>query len=219
MTTVPHLTPVPDKPMFRYPIAKADRLDGHSFVKWQHQRWLASALHLMASYEVQGMARALFDLSQSQSPPGTLPQDRAVIARMLRIETHHLDSLCRHAFGPLHGWQPCICDDGEVRLYHAVVLEQVRDAFDRREAKVLANNAKAIAARRDRLVAQLRVMGCDEEMLRDDVLMDRMNGWLDANWKRRRDLAAYQTVLDHAAREGWLGRPRPEGWAGPKRPV
>lgn len=205
----PIFAAVPDEGLFRYPIGKADRLDGHSFVKWQHQRWLASAMHLMASYEVQGMARALFDLAQNQSPPGTLPQDRAIIARMLRIDLHHLDALCRHQHGPLNGWKACICDDGELRLYHAVVLEQVQDAFDRREAKALANNEKAIRARRDRMIIALRAMGCVEDMLRDEVLIRRLDDWMLANVKRRRDQPAYEKALTHAQREGWLGRARP----------
>jgi hypothetical protein len=141
------------------------------------------------------------------------------IARLLRCDAHHFEGLCRQPYGPLRGWNPCVTDDGEARLFHAVVLEQVRDAFDRREAKALANNAKAVAARRDRLVQALRAMGCDDAMLADDVLMDRMNGWLDGNWKRRRDTLAYQKVLDHAAREGWLGPRRSNGWGAAQRPV
>jgi hypothetical protein len=34
----------------------------------------ATALRLMASFEVKGMARDLFDLAQTQSPMGTLPR-------------------------------------------------------------------------------------------------------------------------------------------------
>ena len=215
----PRLTVVSDDGPFLYPIPRHERLDGNSFVKWQHLRWLSSDMHLMASFEVKGMARDLFDLAQTQSPPGTLPQDHGHVARLLRVDAVHFSGLCRQPFGPLRGWLPCVTEDGEARLYHPVVLEQVRDAFDRREAKALANNAKAIAARRDRMVAALRSMGCDEEMLADEVLIDRMDNWLTANWKRRREAVAYQKALDHAARQGWLGCPRPKGWAGPKRPV
>lgn len=215
----PHLAPVTEDGPFVYPIPRHERLDGNSFVKWQHLRWLASDMHLMASFEVKGMARDLFDLAQTQSPPGTLPIDRAQVARLLRVDAVHFDGLCRQPYGPLRGWSPCVTDDGEGRLFHPVVLEQVRDAFDRREAKALANNAKAIAARRERMVAALRAMGCAEAMLADDVLIDRMDAWLAQNWKRRREAPAYQKVLDHAAREGWFGPRRGEGWAGAKAPV
>lgn len=206
--TAPHLSTIPDDGPFAYPIHKADRLDGHSFVKWQHQRWLASDMHLMASYEVQGMARALFDLAQNQSPPGTLPMDRVVVARMLRVDPHHFESLCRHAYGPLRGWQPCLIDDGELRLYHAVVLEQVQDAFDRREARAVANNTKAIKARQVRMISELRAMGCNEALLRDAVLIERMEAWLTDHWKARRGPSAYERVLGVAQREGWFAPQR-----------
>jgi hypothetical protein len=203
--TQPHLAPVPDEGLFLYPIASADRLDGNSFVKWQHHRWLSSSMHLMASFEVKGMARDLFDLAQTQSPPGTLPQDRVEIARMLRTDPHHFESLCRHTHGPLRGWRPCITDQGELRLYHRTVLEQVQDAFDRRESKALANNAKAVKARRERLVEGLKKAGCIDALLQDEVLIARMDDWLELNWRKRRDALAYDRVLTVAKREGWLG--------------
>lgn len=204
--TAPHLVPVPDEGPFEYPIAKADRLDGLSFVKWQHQRWLASEMFLMATPECKGHARDLFDIAQMQSPPGTLPRDLTHIARLLRCEPAHFAELCKLRFGPLHGWMPCVTQDGEPRLWHRTVLEQVQDAFDRREAKALANTRKAIDARRDRLVSALRAMGCVEELLADDVLIERMDTWLSEHWKKPRKPAAYEAVLRHAQKEGWLGR-------------
>ena len=201
---IPHLSPVPDEGLFQYPISSADRLDGNSFVKWQHLRWLSSSMHLMATYEVQGMARALFDLAQTQSPPGTLPQDKVEIARMLRTDPHHFETLCRHTHGPLRGWRTCITDQGELRLYHITVLEQVQDAFDRREAKALANNAKAIKARRERMIDGLRKIGCSEALLQDDVLIARMDDWLELNWRKRRDPIAYERVLVFAKTAGWV---------------
>lgn len=202
----PHLAPVPDDGPFVYPIAKGDRLDGLSFVKWQHQRWLASDFFMMGTAECKGHARDLFDIAQMQSPPGTLSRDMAYLARLLRVDPAHFAELCKLRFGPLHGWMPCVTQDGEPRLWHRTVLEQVQDAFDRREAKTLANTRKAIDARRDRLVAALRAMGCVEEMLADEVLIERMDNWLSENWKRPRKPAAYETVLRHAQKEGWLGR-------------
>lgn len=199
------LHPVATEEPFVYPLSRHDRLDGHSFVKWQHLRWLSSALCLMGSFEVKGMARDLFDLAQTQSPVGTLPRDTALIARLLRADPHHFEALCRHPFGPLRGWRPCLVDDGEIRLYHPVVLEQVRDAIERREARALKNSEKAVAARRARLIQALRDLGCVEAMLADDVLIARMDDWLAENWKRRRDQTAYERVLIHAQREGWLG--------------
>lgn len=203
---IPHLAPVPDDGPFLYPIARSERLDGQTFVKWWHHRWLASELCVMASFEVKGMARDLFDLAQTQSPMGTLPPDRAVIARLLRVDTHHFENLCRQKFSPMSGWQPCITDDGESRLYHATVLEQVQDALSRREAWLASKTGAAVRERRRRLVAALREMGVSAEACADDALIERMDTWLVENWKTKRGAEAYHRVMV-AAREGmWFGQ-------------
>ena len=51
--------------MAAYPLGDI-RLEGHFFVAWHHSRWLNSTMHLMATYEVQGLARALFDIAQGR---------------------------------------------------------------------------------------------------------------------------------------------------------
>lgn len=199
-----HLSPVPDDGPFRYPISRADRLDGQTFVKFWHHRWLASDMHLMASYEVQGMALALFSLAQTQSPMGTLPRNTAIVARLLRVDERHFDSLCRHAYGPMSGWQPCITDGGEIRLYHPVVLEQVQDAMERREVWLQKKSAGAVAERRRRLVKALRELGVSERAVSDAALIERMDDWLTETWKGKRDAKAYHSVLIHAKDCGWF---------------
>ena len=72
--------------LLEYPLAAHVRLDGNGFVKWQHSRWLNSTSFRKMSWEVQGMARALFDFSQMETPVGTLPDDDEELAFMLRIE-------------------------------------------------------------------------------------------------------------------------------------
>lgn len=202
----PILSAVPDDGLFLYPIAKAERLDGQTFVKWWHHRWLASELCVMASFEVKGMARDLFDLAQTQSPMGTLPQDRAVIARLLRVETHHFDHLCRQKFSPMSGWNPCVTDEGEVRMYHPVVLEQVQDALNRREAWLASKTGAAVRERRRRLITALREMKVSAEVVADDALIERMDTWLVENWKTKRGAEAYHQVMV-AARDGmWFGQ-------------
>lgn len=100
-----------------YPIARAVRLDGNSFVKWQHLRWLSSKTARRASWEVKGMARELFDLAQMQSPIGTLPDDDDDLADMLRVSVSRMRELRAMEFGPLRNWMPCM-SEGERRLMH-----------------------------------------------------------------------------------------------------
>ena len=204
---IPHLSPVPDDGLFQYPIARSERLDGQSFVKWHHHRWLASDMCIMANFEVKGMARDLFDLAQTQSPMGTLPRNKVMVARLLRTDPTRFDDLCRLEFGPMSGWSPCITDDGELRLYHPVVLEQVQDALNRREAWLASKSAAAVREQRRRLVAAMRQMGVDARVVADEALIERMDDWLAENWKAKRGAKAYHAVMVEARERGWFGNP------------
>lgn len=187
-----------------YPIGRDERLDSHSFVKWWHHRWMASRTFKLASWEAQGMAFGLFNLCQTESPPGTLPDDNDELAVMLRVSTRRVAELRQQDFGPFRGWSRCLCGD-EVRLMHAVVLEQVRDALDRRDTRELSKESKAEYARLKRLREALAGMKVDAAVIADDVLIRRMDGWLCQHRKGRRDGAAYEAVMMQAAREGWFG--------------
>lgn len=186
-----------------YPVGRDERLDGHSFLKWGHHRWLASRTFKMASWEAQGMAFALFNMAQVESPPGTLPDDADELAVMLRTTPRRVAELRQQEFGPFRGWRRCLCG-GEVRLMHPVVLEQVRDAMDRRDTRELSKEAKAEYARLKRLREALAGMKIDASVIADDVLIRRMDLWLCENRRGRRDGAAYEAVVMQAAREGWF---------------
>lgn len=203
--SAPRLTVVSGTDVPVYPIGRGDRLDGQTFVKWWHHRWLASDMCLMATFEVKGMARDLFDLAQTQSPMGTLPRQPAVIARLLRVDAQHFEGLCRHALGPLNGWLPCVTGDGEQRLYHPVVLEQVEDALARREVWLATKSAAAIRERQRRLVAALRAMQVSAAICADQALIERMDQWLVDNWKAKRTPESYHRVMAAAAAGGWFG--------------
>lgn len=188
-----------------YPISRDERLDAHSFLKWMHHRWMSSRTYKLASWEVQGMARALFDMAQSESPVGTLPDDDAELAVMLRVSESRVSELRRLEFGPLRGWVRCRCGD-EIRLMHKVVLEQVQDALDRRDTRALSAEGKAEYQRLKRLREALKGLGVSDDVVADDVLMARMDDWLKENRKGRRNPAAYEAVMVHAARERWFIR-------------
>lgn len=203
--SVPKLKPVPnDLPV--YPVARGVRLDGHSFVKWQHLRWLSSRSFRLCSWEVQGMARALFDLCQLESPVGTLPDDDAELAQMLRVDVRRMAELRRMEFGPLRNWRPCLAD-GEVRLMHDVVLAQVQDAIERREIHELSKEDKATYQRLKRLREALRGMGLSDDVLSDDRLIGRMDDWLKQACKGNRKANHYEAALMHAVAQGWCEGP------------
>ncbi|RRH70022.1 hypothetical protein [Falsigemmobacter faecalis] len=189
-----------------YPIARETRLDGHSFIKWQHIRWLSSKTFKLCSWEVQGMARALFDLSQLESPVGTLPDDDAELAHMLRVDTSRMADLRRSEYGPLRNWRPCL-SEGERRLMHPVVLAQVQDALERREIHELSKEDKATYQRLKRLREALKSLGLAGEVLEDERLIGRMDEWLKQTCKGNRRMPHYEAAIQHAVAQGWVGRP------------
>jgi hypothetical protein len=188
-----------------YAIPRTVRLDGNSFVKWQHLRWLRSKTFRRATYEVQGMARALFDLAQNESPIGTLPDDDDDLADMLKLPVSRLRELRNMEFGPLRNWRPCL-SDGERRLMHPVVLEQVLDVLERREMHELSKEDKAYYQRLKRLREALKKIGLCDAAVADDVLISRMDDWLKDHCKGNRKQPHYEAALEHAVRSGWTDK-------------
>jgi len=141
-----------------YPVDRDERLEGHYFTKFWHDRWLNSQMHLTASLEVQACALNLFFLSQKQTPVGTLPDDETILAKMLRIDLVLWRDLRARQITPLHGWSPCRCGD-EMRLAHPVVPVIILDDLSeaQRRALVIADNKLAENA------------GWDEELLRVEL--------------------------------------------------
>lgn len=197
-----HLVAIGSAAIPDYPLSASARLDGQSFVKWNSSRYLASSLFLEAGYEVQGVARALFDLCQTQTPVGTLPDSDLQLSRLLHLDLAAWVDLRSRALGPLHNWHPCMCG-AERRLMHPVVLEVVEDALLRRQQHELSKEDRAEGARLDRLVKGLREIGCSDAVTDDFVLMNRMNDWLKAQCKGRRTQTVYRTALRHAISQRW----------------
>ncbi len=201
----PHLRAVPSEPIPLYPLPKDMRLDGHSFTKWQHNRWLNSSMFNLASYESQGMARALFDMAQNQSPIGTLPDSDLELARMLRVDPAYWLEVRARPMGPLHNWTPCsIQGSNEQRLMHPVVLAMVLDIIERREARDLSKEQQAERKRMERMRASLAKLGCNDGVLEDVILLGRMDQWLVKNWNGNRTRTAYERALIEATQQGWL---------------
>jgi hypothetical protein len=202
-----HLQPVNMAELPVYPIPPDERLDGNSFVKWATNRWLASKTFKLMPWDMQGMARALFDMCQNETPVGTLSDDDEELAFMLRCDVRRIRELRALEFGPLRNWQRCLCQESNrTRLMHPVVLEQVRDALDRRALALLSKEEKAVTMRLDRLRKALQAQGCSKDVLADEVLINRMDEWLTATRKGKRTEAVYRSAILHAVENKWMGR-------------
>jgi hypothetical protein len=187
-----------------YPIARDERLPELAFVKWVPSRWLQSSGHLKCTYEVQGMARALFDLATAQSPIGTLPDDTEELSILLRVPMPHFAALrALGPRGPLRNWVRCT-SAGEVRLMHPVVMAMLEDVLHRRQTRELSREAQAEAKRLERLSKGLKAAGLSDAVLGDAILLARLDEWLSANWKGNRTPLAYLRVVEAAAKAKWI---------------
>jgi hypothetical protein len=205
-----HLRPV-DSDLPDYPDELCDpRLTADFFTAFWHDRWLSSRLHLKASMTVQGMALNLFFLSRKQNPVGSLPSDQDMIARLLRVDLAEWRGAMAQDITPLHNWSRYQYGD-EVVLGHPVVIEVARDALDRREARKLSNEAKAVQQRQARLVDVLRgePFRCQPALLDDAVLVRRLDEWLQEHHRGQRRMPQFahsvQRALGHATKQGWIG--------------
>ena len=171
----PQLHAVTPADLAEYPIARDERLPELAFVKWVPSRWLQSSGHLKCTYEVQGMARALFDLATAQSPIGTLPDDTEELALLLRVPMPHFAALrALGERGPLRNWRRC-SSAGEVRLMHPVVMAMLEDVLHRRQTRDLSREAQAEAKRLDRLTKGLKAAGLSDAVLGDAILLARID--------------------------------------------
>jgi hypothetical protein len=184
----PHLVDVDH--IAPYPFSKEDRLDSHYFMAWERRRWLNSDMRLKATPECRAYYFDLINISYDQSPVGTLPEDKDILAKLLFVDPVHFRSLCKLDYGPMHNWQPCQCD-GEVRLMHPFVLHTLTDAFSRKEDNRARNDAANAAKRRQRLRGTLA--GYNVDIAKNDAAVLWIDGWLvdegceyrSSNWIER----------------------------------
>lgn len=159
-----------------YPFGPEDRLDSHHFVAWERRRWLNSDMRLRATPECRAFYLDLIWIAYDQSPIGTLPDDTAVLARILMVDRDHFEALCRLPFGPLHNWHRCECEGGEVRLFHQMVLRTLTEAISRRED----NRAKMEAANNAKRLQRLRgaLAGYNADLAKNDSAVLWIDEWL-----------------------------------------
>ena len=186
-----------------YPWPREFRLPTHYFFPWHHARWLNSRMHLVGSYEAQGVALALYCLAQMQAPIGTLPDDDELLARMLRLDLARWRELRRSDQGPLAGWFRVNCE-GEVRLAHPVLIEVLQDVTNRRERREQSKDARARDRRIDRMKAALASMGVSDGVLADRAVVEELEGYLSAVHQGNRTAAVYTRALRWARDQGIL---------------
>ena len=129
-----------------YPLSADERLDSHYFMAWERRRWLNSDMRLKGTAECRCYYFDLINIAYDQSPVGTLPLDRAVLAKLCHVDQSHFEALCRLDYGPLHRWTPCLCD-GEVRLIVRRDGDRVVAPRSRRFGHARSTSSRATSSR------------------------------------------------------------------------
>lgn len=170
------LQPISTDDLPEYPLGSEDRLDSHYFMAWERRRWLNSDMRLKGTPECRALFFDLINISYDQTPVGTVPQDLETLAKLLLVDPGHFRALCKLDYGPLHKWMPCICEGGELRLMHPMVLRTLTEALSRKED----NRAKHEAANAAKRLQRLRstVAGYHAELAKNDAAIRWMDEWL-----------------------------------------
>lgn len=195
-----------------YPISASDRLDSHFFIQWNLKRWRGSEFRRLADPEVGWAWFQLINAAQDETPIGTLPTNDVLLAECARVSLEKWRQLCERTVSPLHKWHKVMCDNGEIRWAHHVVLQVAQEALDGRMRHQQSNEERAIYARLKRIREALTNFGCDKSVAADDTLVKRIDEWLTANCTGNRRKADYERALMHAAREKWF-----DGGVSPRR--
>lgn len=203
MTTKPvfHLIDAGELPV--YPVASDVRLNNW-FFRWEARRWLNSEMYLTGAPEVRDAYLSLIFIAQDQTPIGTLPVERRLLARLLHKTVQDFDDLCRRDPSPLKHWSECVTDRGEVRLMHHFVTQTLLEQLADRERREAATTADAERKRLDRLRHAMTAAGFDKAVIADEVLLGRLDDWLCEHVKGNRTREAYERAFMHGARQKWF---------------
>lgn len=178
MTTGVALTAVMDTDgLPEYPIPRGVRLESHSFFLFHYQRWLESDLFTMGSWDVQGVALALWCKAQNQDPVGTLPKSHRQIAKRLGMSIEEWEGFMQRSPNPLHNWTPCLVDD-EVRLMHPVITEVAIAAYESRSKGADRKTADAERQRLKRLKATIMMLG-HSNLAANEMFVAQLDAWLE----------------------------------------
>lgn len=170
-----------DEEIESYPISVNDRLDSHFFVQWNLVRWEASDFRRMAyrDPEVGFFGIELFFKARGETPVGTLPCCDEALAFMLHLPLERWRDLTNRRLSPLHGWRRVLCDNGEVRLAHAVVTEVVKEALKSRKRNVAKLEDDRMRKRMNTIRAHLNALPGAERYAKDEVLLGKINIWIE----------------------------------------
>ena len=116
-----------------YPLATSDSPAAAPSLRLDVTKWMNGRFRLLATPDVGWHGFTLFCLAMQQRPTGTLPDDDRSLAALLGLDLAVWLELRGRALGPLDGWYRCLADDGERRLTHPLMLDQIAYLLPRKK--------------------------------------------------------------------------------------
>jgi len=171
--------------IFEYPIPSTERLESHYFITFHYRRWLKSEFRNLADRDVRAVGFDLFCEAQDEAPVGTLPTDERMLAKLGGVTLEEWRQMCDRPIGPLYGWAACMCDNGQRRLYHKVVLEMAKDALGLREDHLERRAADRERKRIKDLPAKIVRAGGTTRMAENEAFILQFDQFLEDNYPDR----------------------------------
>lgn len=167
-----------------YPISSAERLDSHFFVPWNLKRWRGSEFRRFgyADPEVGWFGRELFELSQDETPVGTLPAADEALAFLLRMPLTRWRELRSRAISPLHGWHLVQCDNGQNRLAHPVVTEVALEALRGKRKNDAKHADDRMRKRLGTIATHLKSIPGGARIAAMEERVNDISDWIDAKY-------------------------------------
>lgn len=167
--------------MFVYPYGISDVLSPHNWYAFNHNAYLTSTLYLRGSLMVRAVAQELFHFSQQQRPIGTLPCDEEELAALTRISYDEWENLRAQRINQLHNWTRCVTLDGIECLYHPIVLESVKTAFQFQSKRDRTRTKDTDGRRLRSLRETIAKCWSDKSVLEDDAFVSAVEAHLRKN--------------------------------------
>lgn len=204
----PRIRAIDGGEIFDYPIPSDERLDNHDFMAVEFRRYMESDWRPLADVGVRGAFLELMFVAYASTPVGTLPTDERILARKLCVSFEVWDALTKYEFGPLFGWQRCLCDSGEIRLYHPDVLRIVKKAVKLRDGKMERREAERERKRLTQLPQQMAAAGATKAMCENQAVVCRLDAFLLENFQgKQRRVNVVQCAMEamelRAAGQNW----------------
>lgn len=167
-----------------YPISSAERLDSHFFVPWNLKRWRGSEFRRFgyADPEVGWYGRELFEISQDETPVGTLPCDDDALAFLLRMPVARWRELRSRDVSPLHGWKLVQCDNQQKRLAHPVVTEVALEALHGKKKNDAKNADDRMRKRLGTIIAHLKALPGAGRIAEMDERVNAISDWIESQY-------------------------------------